>query len=62
MTIKSRYRAVWPMNVYNTAFTCDQVITELLSVIYRKICNIMHQLRSRKFNYGKLLYSEKLNF
>jgi hypothetical protein len=38
-------------------------------ISYRKICSVMHQLRSRKVNekhvlitYGKLFYFEKVSF
>jgi hypothetical protein len=43
------------MTFKNTAFTCSSVIMRRLSVSYRKMCRVGHQLRSRNVNGKQLL-------
>jgi len=43
------------MNILNTAFTCTQVTMNPLSVTYRKLCSVMHQILNRKVEVKHIL-------
>jgi len=40
---------------FNIAFTCAQVIMKSLSVTFRKLCSVRHQIRNRKVEEKHLL-------
>jgi len=54
--IKSRYRnRLTNQHLHSIAFACTSVTVNLLSVSYRKICSVMHQIRNRTIHVKHLL-------